>query len=219
MTDPAELIRNQREGFIETLEGLTPDQWLHPSLCEEWRTIDVAAHLAWAPVLGPIAAVTSMARYGFSMNRMISVSARSWSARSQTAILGQLRDNAHTGAKPTAMPQVAALADAVVHGIDVRRPLGLPSQVPTESLGPVADFVLGTPWPLNVVVGGSARRRVADVRLLATDTDWSHGNGPEVHGTTESLLVLLFGRSPRPADLTGTGVATLRRQGVNFIDG
>ena len=46
------LTRSQREGFIDTLEGLTTEQWLAPSLCSEWRVIDVAAHLAWAPVLG-----------------------------------------------------------------------------------------------------------------------------------------------------------------------
>ena len=43
------LTRSQREGFIDTLEGLTPEQWLAPSLCSQWRAIDVAAHLAWAP--------------------------------------------------------------------------------------------------------------------------------------------------------------------------
>ena len=49
MTDAANLstlTRSQRECFIDTLEGLPPEQWLAPSLCSEWRTIDVAAHLA-----------------------------------------------------------------------------------------------------------------------------------------------------------------------------
>src|SRR5687767_10827916 len=77
------------------------------------------------------------------------------------------------------MPPVAALADAVVHGLDVRRPLGLPGRVPTESLAPLADFSLGTLWPMNIVVGGSARRRVSGVGLVATDLDWTHGAGPE----------------------------------------
>ena len=46
---------------------------------------------------------------------------------------------------------------------------------------------------MNAVVGGSARRRVAGVRLVATDTDWSHGEGPDVRGTAETLLLLLYG--------------------------
>jgi len=203
------LTRSQREGFIDTLEGLKPEQWLAPSLCSEWRVIDVAAHLAWAPVLSARAGAVAIARQGFSMNRMIARSAIAWSTQGQGAILEQLRDNARSGARPIGMPMAAALADAVVHGLDVRRALGLPGQVPAESLGPLSAFALGTPWPMNVVVGGSARRRVAGVRLVATDTDWSHGEGPDVQGTAEALLLLLYGRSPRPDELTGKGAATL----------
>ena len=49
------LTREHREGLVDTLEALTPDHWLAPSLCSEWRVVDVAAHLAWAPVLGAAA--------------------------------------------------------------------------------------------------------------------------------------------------------------------
>lgn len=205
----AALTRSQREGFVDTLEGLSPDQWLIPSLCSEWRVVDVAAHLAWAPVLGPAAGAVAMVRHGFSMNRMIARSAVEWSARGREAILDQLRDNARTGARPIGMPPVAALADAVVHGLDVRRPLGLPGQVPSESLAPLADFALGTPWPLTAVVGGSARRRVANVRLVAADTDWAHGEGPEVRGSAEELLLLLYGRHVPRGAIVGDGVPLL----------
>lgn len=139
------LTRRQREGFIDTLEGLSPDQWLAPSLCSDWRAIDVAAHLAWAPVMGAGAGVVAMVRHGLSMNRMIARSAIGWAARGEEAIIEQLWDNARNGARPIGMPPVAALADAVVHGLDVRRPLGLEGQVPTESLAPLADFTLSTP--------------------------------------------------------------------------
>lgn len=203
------LTRAHREGFVATLEALTPDQWLAPSLCTEWRVVDVAAHLAWAPALGAGAGAVAMVRHGFSMNRMIARSAVGWSARGREAILDQLRDNARTGARPIGMPPVAALADAVVHGLDVRRPLGLPTDVPPECLAPLADFALGTPWPMNAVVGGSARRRVDGVRLVATDADWTHGDGPQVRGPVEALLLVLYGRTPRPDELTGEGAPAL----------
>ncbi|MBD3946229.1 maleylpyruvate isomerase family mycothiol-dependent enzyme [Nocardioides ganghwensis] len=203
------LTRTHREGFIDTLESLGPDAWAAPSLCAGWRVVDVAAHLAWAPVLSAGAGAVAMVRHGFSMNRMIARSAVDWSSRGREAILDQLRDNARTGARPVGMPPVAALADAVVHGLDVRRPLGLPGHVPSESLAPLADFTLGTPWPMNAVVGGSARRRVAGVRLVATDVAWSYGHGPEVRGSAEALLLLLYGRRPEPGELTGPGVDTL----------
>jgi uncharacterized protein (TIGR03083 family) len=195
----AALTRSQREGFVDTLAGLSDDQWLAPSLCAEWRVVDVAAHLAWAPVLGPVAGAVAMVRYGFSMNRMIARSAVEWSARGREAILDQLRSNARTGVTPIGMPPVAGLADAVVHGLDVRRPLGLPGQVPPESLAPLADFTLGTPWPMNAVVGGSARRRVAGVRLVAAD----------VRGSAEELLLLLYGRHVARGAIVGDGVPLL----------
>lgn len=209
MTDLASLTRIQREGFVDTLAGLTDAQWDAPSLCGEWRVVDVAAHLAWAPVLGPAAGALAMARHGFSMNRMIARSAVEWSGRGRDAILAQLRDNARTGVTPIGMPAAAGLADAVLHGLDVRRPLGLPGQVPAGSLAPLADFVLATPWPMNAVVGGSARRRVAGVRLVATDADWSHGDGPEVRGSAEALLLLLYARPLAPDDLSGDGLPLL----------
>jgi uncharacterized protein (TIGR03083 family) len=208
-TTMPDLTRTHREGFISTLEGLTDSQWLAPSSCARWRVIDVAAHLAWAPVMGVGAGAVAMARHGFSMNRMIAGCAIAWADRGRDAILDQLRSNARTGARPVGMPPVAALADAVVHGLDVRRPLGLPGQVPAPVLGPLADFALATPWPMNVVVGGSARRRVAGVRLVATDTDWSHGSGPEVRASAEDVLLVLYGRTPRLADLAGDGVRFL----------
>jgi uncharacterized protein (TIGR03083 family) len=204
-----DLTRAHRQDFIDTLEGLTPEQWQEHSLCSGWRVVDVAAHLAWAPVLRLGAGMAAMVRHGFSMNRMIARSAVEWSERGHDAILAQLRDNARTGATPIGMPPVAGLADAVVHGLDVRRPLGLPAHVPVSALAPLADFVLDTPWPLNTVVGGSARRRVAGVRLVATDTDWTHGSGPEVLAPAEALLLLLHGRPLAPDDLTGPGAPTL----------
>ncbi|HSF36693.1 MAG TPA: maleylpyruvate isomerase family mycothiol-dependent enzyme [Nocardioides sp.] len=204
-----ELTRTQRDGFVETLKALEPEQWWAPSLCSEWRVVDVAAHLAWAPVMGAGAGALAMARNGFSMNRMIARSAVAWADRGHDAILSQLRDNARSGATPIGMPPVAALADAVVHGLDVRRPLGLPGQVPVEALAPLADFTLATPWPMNAVVGGSARRRVAGVRLVATDTDWTHGAGPDVRASAETLLLLLYGRPVDPAELAGDGAPVL----------
>ena len=204
-----DLTRAHRQGFVETLERLTPDQWEKPSLCSQWRVVDVAAHLAWAPVLGVGAGAAAMVRHGFSMNRMIARAAVGWSGRGRDAVLAQLRDNARTGATPIGMPPVAALADAVVHGLDVRRPLGLPGHVPVESLAPLAGFVLGTPWPMNVVVGGSARRRVAGVRLVASDTDWTCGSGPDVLAPAETLLLVLYGRPVAPDELTGPGAPAL----------
>ena len=204
-----ELVRVERAAFIDTLEALGPDQWQERSLCAEWRVVDVAAHLAWAPVLGAAAGAVGLARSGFSVNRMIASSAVRWSERGREAILDQLRLNLESGAKPIGMPTVAALADAVVHGIDVRRPLGLGRAIPAHVLGPVVEFSIGTPWPMNAVVGGSARRRLQGVRLVGTDVDWSRGTGPEVRASAETIARLVYARAISPDELTGPGAPVL----------
>ncbi len=205
----ADLVRDERRAFIDTLGSLSDAQWQKPSLCAEWRVVDVAAHLAWAPVVGVVEGGLAMARNGFSMNRMIARSATGWSGRGRDAILQQLEENLRTGARPIGMPVVAALADAVVHGLDVRRPLGLARPVPAPALDPIADFVVRTPWPMNVVVGGSAKRRLAGVRLVASDVDWSWGDGAEVRAPSEAVALVLYGRAPLADEFAGPGAPLL----------
>lgn len=124
MSDVTDLVRSERLALADTLSVLSDDAWETASLCAGWRVVDVAAHLAWMPVISPLGGLRAMAAHGFSMNRMIAGTAVQWSARGHRAIVDQLRDNAATGARPPGMPVTAALADAVVHAIDVRRPLG-----------------------------------------------------------------------------------------------
>lgn len=215
MTTPTtltDLVRHERQAFLDTLASLTPAQWEEPSLCDAWRVVDVAAHLAWAPVLGPVGGAAAMVRSRFSVNRMIASTAVGWSDRGRDAIVEQLERNLESGAKPIGMPTVAALADAVVHGIDVRRPLGLTRPMSADALGPVADLVLRTPWPLSGVVGGNASRRVAGVRLVASDVDWSHGEGHEVLAPAEAIARLLYGRALSTDDFSGPGAKVLRSQ-------
>ena len=45
--------------------------------------------------------------------------------------------------------------------------------------------------------------------LLPTDVDWTHGDGPEVSGPGEALIMAAAGRRVALDELTGDGVATL----------
>src|SRR3954464_3353806 len=92
------------------------------------------------------------------------------------AILEQLRINAESDAKPMGVPPLAALTDAVVHGLDVRVPLGIPRPVKPDSFRLVADWTLASRWPVTIPVGGNPRRRLSGMRLVATDADWSWGD-------------------------------------------
>jgi hypothetical protein len=55
-----------------------------------------------------------------------------------------------------------------------------------------------------------AKRRLSGLRLTATDTDWSAGNGAEVRGPIDALLLLLTARTAAAIPkLTGPGTTRL----------
>jgi uncharacterized protein (TIGR03083 family) len=110
---------------------------------------------------------------------------------------GALRRNHPPG------PLTAMLGEAVVHGEDIRRPLGVSREIPEETLVTVAEFYKGS----NLLIG--AKRRISGLRLEATDASWTNGDGPEVSGPLVSLVLAMTGRRGAYADLSGGGVATL----------
>jgi len=207
--DLSGMIRSERLALVDLLETLGPDEWSTPSLCSAWTVQDVAAHLAWAPALPMLEGAAGLARSGFRVNKMIADSAVRWSQRGTPAILDQLRANAASGAKPVGMPHIAALADAVVHALDIRRPLHQHRPIPQAAYAPTADFFAGSRWPLTIPVGGNVRRRIDGLALVAEDGGWSRGQGPEVRGSATALLLVLTGRPVAPGELTGPGAALL----------
>ncbi|WP_432547476.1 maleylpyruvate isomerase family mycothiol-dependent enzyme [Kineococcus sp. SYSU DK004] len=206
-----ELLRAERLALLEQLEVLDEAAWAVPSLCAGWTVQHVAAHLAWAPVLRPGAALRGLAGAGFDPNRFNRRTATAWTARGRAAVLAQLRENAVTLAAPPGVPRAAAVLEAVLHGLDVRRPLGLGHRTDLRAVRTAADVLVRTRWPLNVTVGGSAGARVRGRRLVAEDVGWQHGQGPEVRGSGEALLLLLSGRPVGPDELSGPGAADVRR--------
>ena len=47
------------------------------------------------------------------------------------------------------------------------------------------------------------------LRFVATDIGWKHGDGPEVQGTGEALVLAVAGRRVVLGELRGDGVAIL----------
>lgn len=109
-----------------------------------------------------------------------------------------------TSVKHPPGPSDTMLGETIIHAEDIRRPLGLQHDYPTDAVVQVADFYKGS----NLIVG--TKRRIAGVTLRATDADWSHGTGPEVSGPIMALVMAMTGRKAIDDDLSGQGVATLR---------
>jgi hypothetical protein len=78
--------------------------------------------------------------------------------------------------------------------------------MPEERLVAALDIIPG--------LGGfvASKKRVAGLRLVATDVGWSHGDGPEVRGTGEAVLLAASGRPATLDELEGDGVRTLHER-------
>ena len=94
------------------------------------------------------------------------------------------------------------LGEIVVHGEDIRHPLCLPSTVSEEALSACLDMYKGASFPVGT------KRRIASLRLVASDVDWAHG--PAGVAGTASMLLVMTGRAAALNELSGEGVATLR---------
>ena len=92
----------------------------------------------------------------------------------------------------------------VVHGQDIRRPLGLARTPSAEAVTAVADFYArrGFTVPSRSIING--------LRLEATDGPFAVGAGPLVRGTTLALTMAMAGRRAYCDDLTGPGAPTVR---------
>ena len=92
-----------------------------------------------------------------------------------------------------------------MHSEDIRRPLGISHDYPRAAVAPGPRLLQGLQHPDR-----HTKNRIADLRLSATDDDWSHGEGPTVEGRLIDLLMAATGRGVACESLTGDGVSTLR---------
>ena len=197
-----QLAVDERTDFAAFLETLTPRQWDAPTLCDDWRVRDVVAHVVSYDDLSTTAAVGRIVRAGFSLRKANHARLAELAGLSPDEIMATVRRNIEPRGLTAVAGARVALTDGLIHHQDIRRPLGLPREIPPERLHRVLGFAMTAP-PLG------ARRRVRGLRLVATDLDWTHGDGPEVRGPAEPLLLASAGRRGAVEELSGDGQSIL----------
>jgi uncharacterized protein (TIGR03083 family) len=195
------LVHAERAALVEDLEGLDEEEWERPSLCEGWTVHDVAAHLVDTWRTTRLGFVVGLARARFDFHRQNARGVERWRGATPQETLQRLREAATRTSTPPG-PLDSRLVEEVVHGEDVRRPLGLHRDYPTE----VVERALRLQLRTSASFGG-AKEIVARCRLVADDADVAVGAGPEVRGRALSLLLAATGRPV--ADLRGPGVSRL----------
>ena len=183
-------IEAQRRDLADLLEALDDDAWHRPSLCEGWRVRDVAAHVTLAARARPLPAMVGLVRARGSFNRFVRDDAVSRAgSRTPDQLVAEIREVAGVRHHPPGTKVLDPLIDVLVHGQDIAVPLGIVRPMPPDAAAAAADRVWSMGFPFR------ARKRLGGRRLVATNADWSAGDGDAtVEAPIERLLLLLTGR-------------------------
>ncbi|MCA0145571.1 maleylpyruvate isomerase family mycothiol-dependent enzyme [Blastococcus sp. LR1] len=195
-------IADERRGLADLVSGLSTEQRTTPSLCAEWDVHHVVAHLVVPLEVGIPRFVLAMLAARGNFDRANVRMAREQGRRPFAELVEVLRRKADSRFTPPGAGPEAPLTDLLVHGLDIRRPLGLARDIPEERLRTSLEFV---------AAGGlDAEPTVRGLRFEADDVAWSSGSGPVMRGRAEALLLAMTGRGTALDELSGDGVATLR---------
>jgi uncharacterized protein (TIGR03083 family) len=189
-------IDNERAWLADLLDSLPQEAWQQPSLCAGWTVRDVGAHLTFAharvrDLLWPAV------RAGFRYDALVKDTAVR-SPLTHEEIVATLRGFLGSRGHVAFITDLEPLIDILVHIQDICRPLGIDHPMPPDAAAAAADRVLSTPRPIR------RWKPPQGIRLVATDVDWAHGSGDEVHAAMRSHLLTLTGRQIVPRGSTGS---------------
>ncbi|MFD5055966.1 maleylpyruvate isomerase family mycothiol-dependent enzyme [Streptomyces tendae] len=197
------LIRTERAALASDLAELTEEQWATPSLCAGLTVREVLAHLTAGASLNSVRWFAGVIRCRFDFDKQVAVRLAEQLGAAPAETLARFRHIVPSTTKPP-LPVIAMLGETLVHGEDIRRPLGIRRDHPIDVVTRVAEYYRGSDM---VVV---AKKRITGLRLAATDGPFTTGSGPVVSGPTMALVMAMTGRATYCDDLEGDGVELLR---------
>jgi uncharacterized protein (TIGR03083 family) len=118
-------------------------------------------------------------------------------------LVAELRTHAASRRLPKVTNYRNIVVDMLVHGQDIAIPLGIRREMPPDAARAGIERVWTMGWPFGV------NRPLKRFRFTATDVVWVAGDGPDVTGPIDALLLLLTGRPAALPRLSGAGVDEL----------
>lgn len=199
-------VADERRRIARLLDGLDDAQLATPSLCAGWDVKTVGAHIVSTVVDGTPTFLRLAMRRG-SMARAIDELARHRARLPAAEVVASLHRCADRRISPPLFGPLDPLADVLVHGGDVRIPLGLPFAPDPQLAALAMDFLTG-PWPFGFVPVG----RLRGISLCANDVGRAWGRGAEIGGPAAALMMSVSGRVALLHLLEGPGLPLLRRR-------
>ena len=197
------MIHQARRSLAADLDTLSEEDWHRQTLCSGWTVEEVVAHLT---------AGASIGRWRWLASIL--------AARFRPEIHNQRRLLEHLGPTPQDTRRrfglvidaevaptgdtAAYLGEVMVHGEDIRRPLGIAAAADVQAWTAVAEFYARRDFTV------ASRTLSAGLRLEADDGPFRAGAGPVVTGTTRALVMAMAGRPDYLAELHGPGLDLLR---------
>lgn len=192
-------IDKHRGRLCDMFATLSEEDLRTPSLCDGWTVRDVIAHLTLQQLrLGFV--LRELVRHpDVNMNRITHDLACRKAVQPVPDLIAEIRAMIGSRRHNLGVSSSDALIDCLVHGLDVGVPVG--RVVPAEPAA--AAEAMNRVWERNFPF--YARKRLAGVRLEATDVSWSAGplDGRTVAGPISSILLVATGRDAGRAELTG----------------
>ncbi|GAB7065538.1 hypothetical protein JCM12681A_72480 [Streptomyces mexicanus] len=152
------------------------------------RLSEVLAHLTAGASLNAVRWMAGVIRCRFDFDKQVAMRLAEQVGRTPAETLERFRRVVPSTTKPP-LPAIAMLGESIVHGEDIRRPLGIRRAYPTEVVTRVAEYYQGS--DLVVVAKG----RIDGLQLVADDGPFTTGSGPLVSGPTLALIPHARGRS------------------------
>ncbi|MGC9495261.1 maleylpyruvate isomerase family mycothiol-dependent enzyme [Streptomyces sp. WG7] len=196
-------IHTERAALAADLADLADERWAVPSLCTGLTVRQVLAHLTAGASLTTVRWLAGVIRCRFDFDKQVAMRLSEHLGATPGETLERFRRVVPSTTKPP-LPAIAMLGETIVHGEDIRRPLGIHRDRPIEVVTQVAEYYRGT--DLVVVAKG----RIGGLRLVADDGPFTTGSGPLVSGPTLALVMAMTGRATYCDDLEGDGVELLR---------
>ncbi len=197
------VVRAERKALAADLGGLSDAQWQTRSQCDAWSVRDVLAHMVATSRMSGAAFLPKLAGAGFNFERLQSKGIEQNRGTTPADLLSTFVDRIDSTGRPPG-PSMTMLGEVIIHSDDIRRPLGIAHEYPTDVVARLAEFFSNS----SPIIHG--KQRVAGLHLRATDTEWEHGSGPIVEGPILPLLLAITGRQSALAALSGDGIETLR---------
>jgi uncharacterized protein (TIGR03083 family) len=212
MTDDMTMMWEEVADIGRLLHELDDDQFDAPSLCAGWKVRDVLGHMGLGHTTPMGTMVVRVGRYGFNVTKASFRESQQLFDGKQPDEIRTFWDDVMVAQHPRKgisklIPTKAEFLDHLVHNQDIRRPTGHARAIPEERLRRALDLVRHEGNPMF-----SPKKNVAGLHLRATDIEWSDGEGAEVAGPAEAIVLAAAGRKAALGDLTGDGVPTLAQR-------